>query len=258
MATIAEDVLTMWHLVNPHMLAKFVGPPMWAKAPWALLSALIGIGGIIVVYIIVKVLLARCILSPKYHKRNEWVLNAEGKREKVNRAGCFRSFKHVIVETLFFIGLGVSIMAAASIAGFDLLSSSLMSIALGLIATYMFSVVIQNVGAGYWIYLTDKIEEAQYYRMAMNPEVHGLVLEMHPLYALLECENKTGDDTYEIQVPMSLFLSNVWIRDLKAEKEALHKKDQEAKHDVEIPIQSSYYQPRRWAAVPNFQMNKHE
>lgn len=220
MAALADDVLTMWHLVDPKLLLEFSGPTMFQRLPWALLAVGIAGGGSIFVYFFVKVFLAYCCLPRKYHDRLVWsgVDEVTGEsqfiRETRNKS---RSCRHVIIETLFMAGIFLVLVIAASVAGFNLLNSSIMTIGLGLIGSYMFAVVIQNMGSGYWVYVTDKLEEFQYYRMASNPTVHGMINEMHPLYVILQRDNDTNDGLLEIQVPMCMMLTNIWIRDFKAE-----------------------------------------
>jgi len=222
-AAIADDVLTLWHLVNPRLLIEFTGPTIWERLPWALLAFGTAVGGMIAVYIVVKVILAYCILPSKYHDRLVWsgVDPQTNKdiyiREAKNTSG---SYKHVFIETLFFVGIFLAAWIGASVAGFDLLSSSLMTVGIGLIATYMFGVVIQNMGSGYWVYVTDKFEEFQYIRNAANPLVHGMINEMHPMFIILQQEKENGGGLCEIQVPMTDMLSGTWIRDFNEEGKA--------------------------------------
>lgn len=230
-AAVADDVLTLWHLINPRLLVEFTGPTIWNRLPWALLAFGTAVGGLIVVYII-KLILGYCCLPRKYHERLVW----SGVDEKTGESQFIRetrntslSYKHVILETLWFIGVFLVLCIAAFVAGFDLLSSSLMSIAAGLIATYMFSVVIQNMGSGYWVYLTDKVEEFQYVRSASNPVVHGMIHETHPLFVILQRENDQRNGLVEIQVPMANMLSDVWIRDFKEEGHARKRLEADAK-----------------------------
>lgn len=231
-AAMADDVLTLWHLVNPRLLVEFTGPTVWNRLPWALLAFGTAVGGLIVVYILVKVILGYCCLPQKYHDRLVW----SGVDKKTGESQFIRetrntpqSYKHVFLETLWFIGVFIVLWIASFVAGFDLLSSSLMSIAIGLIATYMFSVVIQNMGAGYWVYLTDKVEECHYVRSATNPVVHGMIHEMHPLYVILQRENDQRNGCYEIQVPMANMLTDVWIRDFNEEGLARSRMEVDAK-----------------------------
>lgn len=222
MAAIADDVLTLWHLINPRLLVEFTGPTVWERLPWALLAFGTAIGGLIVVYVLVKVILGYCCLPSKYNDRLVWSgTNEQGKdvykRETRNTSG---SYKHVILETLFFVGCFIVLWIASFVAGFNLMSSSLMSIGIGLVATYMFGVVIQNMGSGYWVYVTDKFEEFQYVRSATNPLVHGLINEMHPMFVILQQEKEEGGGLLEIQVPMTDMLSGTWIRDFAAEAKA--------------------------------------
>lgn len=263
-AAVAEDVLTLWHLVNPKLFVDFTGPTIWERLPWALLALGVAIGGSIVTYILVKKVLAYCCLPRKYHDRLVWagVDEQTGKGRFVHETrNSGRSYAHVILETLFFTGVFFSLWIGASVAGFNLLNSTLMSIGLGLIGTYMFAAAIQNMGTGYWVYLTDKVEEFQYYRLATMPHVHGMITEMHPLFVLLQRENDTGDGLLEIQVPMSMMLTDIWIRDFKLESEMRADMDKDASTIVgddtmnrEVISAPKKYRPKKspfYRGVPN-------
>ena len=215
MAAITEDVLTVWHLLDPRALIEFTGSTIWNRLPWALLSFGVAFFGLVAVYIIVKVILASCCFSRKYH--NRYIRNDKTGHYYQDRHR-MKSFAHVLIETLFFLGIFLVVWIASYVAGFNLFSSSLLSVGMGLVATYMFAIALQNMGAGYWIYVTDKVEEDQYLRFPqLGPDIHGIVAEMHPMYILLQRENNTNTSLIEVQVPMTLVISSVVIRDFETE-----------------------------------------
>lgn len=226
MADVAEDVLTMWHLLNPAHLAKMASETVWHRLPWALLAIGTGIGGIIVIFVIKSIL--SVALPKKYRER----LVLSGIDEKTGKPiftqeqhHRLRSYYRVFIETVFFVGIALVLWIASYVGGFDVLSSSLISVGFGLVGTYMFATVIQQMGSGYWVYMTDKVEEGQYLRFpTLSPYIHGRLTELHPLYGILQRTNDAGDGLLEIQVPMSDLLGSHVIRDFKAE----------AQHEIEL------------------------
>jgi len=200
-------------LLQPRVLARFAHDQLWERLPWALLSLAVVIVGFAAVYF-AKLLLKMCCLSAKY--REKYVLVKRRGNHKVFVATTRKrwgSVAHLMLETFFFVGVVIVLWIGAHVAGFNFWTSSFVGVGIGLVGTYIFGTALQNIGAGYFVFLTDKIEEGWYIKVA---GVEGRVIEIHPLYVEIENHAKSGGALHH-QVPMVHILTSVLTRDFNAE-----------------------------------------
>ena len=201
------------------IVVDFNNDHMFERLPWALLAIGIFLGGCVVLFIMKRAFKA-CFLNPKY--RTNWVLRrthqlpngrvqGEWVQETHHPMG---SFKHLIIEVFFLICLVITIWVAAHVAGFNFWSSSLVGVGLGLVGTYMFGAAIQALGAGIFIYMTNKLEEQMYVEV---DGVEGMIRELHPLYAELEYMDKESHGMIHVQVPMTRLLTSIVKRNFSKE-----------------------------------------
>jgi len=211
--------LELYHLLQPRILIEYAEDHLWDRLPWALLALGVVFGGLFVIYI-VKMLLGLCMLPRKYHERYVLIRVDDGSGKKFYAPSMRRrwgSFAHLMLETFFFVGIVITLWIAAHIAGFNFWTSSLVGIGLGLVGTYIFGSALQNIGAGYFVFLTDKVEEGWCISVA---GVKGRITEIHPLYIEIESRDpKTGGALHH-QVPMIMILTAVVTRDFNMEYNA--------------------------------------
>lgn len=219
MVDIAEDVLTLYHLIHPRELISrlYDYPELWHRLPWALLAFGVAVGGIIFVYLFKSIL--ACGLPHRYNESYVLSGRKNGKHRYVRRrTHNSRSYYRVFLETFFIVGVFLVIWIACWVAGFNFLSSPLMSVGMGLIGSYMFGVAIQQFGSGYWVNVEAMVAEEQYLRFPLlGPEAHGRVTEIHPFFILLQRLNAKGTGLEDIKISMSDVMTQTMVRDYEEE-----------------------------------------
>lgn len=203
------EKLTFKHLISPKLLIKFGVDNAFESLPYSLLALGIAVGGVFVIWLM-KLIFTSCCLHPKYRER--WV-TIRGRLEPI-RHKRLQSVIHLVLESFFFVGIVIVLWIAAAVAGFNFWTSSLVGIAIGAVFTYMFGGALQQIGAGYFIYLTDKIEEGYY--IEVNG-VEGRVTELHPLYAEMESIDKVTKGVIHTQVPMLSLITSIVKRNFHKE-----------------------------------------
>lgn len=233
--------LELEHLLRPRVLVEFAGDELWDRLPWALLAIGVIIGGAFVVWLI-KLLLSY-IFIPKYRER--YVLIREDKPKSKSggvennakptqyfaptRRMRWGSFAHLILETFFFIAIVLVLWIGAHVAGFNFWTSSIVLGFMGTAVVYIFTAGLQNIGAGYMIFLTDKIEEGWYISV---DQYKGRIIEIHPLYVEIESRDSTTGGAIHHQIPMLRMLTSVVSRFYHEEYYApiLTRKDDPTQH----------------------------
>ena len=201
--------LELAHLLQPRVLVEFAQDHLWDRLPWALLALGVVFGGALVIWII-KLILSR-IFIPKYRERYV-LLREEKSGEKFytpTRRMRWGSFAHLMLETFFFVSIVIVLWIAAHIAGFNFWTSSLVGVGLGAVGTYIFGAALQNIGAGYFVFLTDKVEEGWFISVG---QYKGRIIEIHPLYVEIEAKDPVTKGALHHQIPMIMLLSTVVTR----------------------------------------------
>lgn len=209
--------LELRHLLQPRVLVEFAQDHLWDRLPWALLAVGVVVGGLVVTWL-VKFALGLCCLPRKY--REKLVLVRKGKDGKPVFQPSTRKLRgsvaHLLLETFFFVAIVIVLWIAAHIAGFNFWTSSLVGVGMGLVGTYIFGAALQNIGAGYFVFLTDKVEEGWYVRVA---GVEGRIIEIHPLFVEMESISPGSGGALHHQVPMLVVLTSIVTRDFNKEAE---------------------------------------
>ena len=198
--------ITFEHLVNPRLLIEYASNNMWDMLPQSLLAMAVLLGGLIVWWIF-KYIITRIWITKQTSVRLKSIQNGQfifG--TEVKRTG--GSIKNVILETIFIVGVVIIFWVAAHVAGFNFWTNTLVLSSIGLVATYMFGPALQNMGATYFLYLSDKVEEKTYIEVGVGPgKIEGYVLAIHPLYADLDYFDETSSTVRHRQVPTTMLLS---------------------------------------------------
>jgi small-conductance mechanosensitive channel len=207
--------ITFDHLTNPRMLIEFASDQVWERLPQSLLAMAVLCGGLImwwlIKYILLKAFVSRHLIRLKAIRDGRFYFGYERKRT----AG---SVKHVIVETIFIAGIVIIFWVAAHVAGFNFWTNAITLSAIGLVATYMFGMALQNMGASYFLYLSDKVEEAWYIEVGSGGgRLEGYVVAIHPLFTDLDYFDVKRGIVRSLQIPNSMLITSPVYRNTDKE-----------------------------------------
>ena len=177
-------------LISPREMYEFTLADAWGSLPTLFAMAGFLLACILVIYIIKKIL--EWILLPrerfkKYVLEDTKERDAQGRTVKVWRkmpTTHYGSVAHLVLETLFCVGLIISALFAASIGGVNLWQSAIASVGIGAVVTYVLGPGLQIAGAGFFFFLTNAMSVHEYW-VLVGRGIEGRVSRISPFFVEL-------------------------------------------------------------------------
>jgi hypothetical protein len=207
-------------LISPREMYAFTLGDAVGSLPTLLAMGGMLIGCAVLVFSIKKLL--EYILLPR-ERHCKYVLEEVDKDNNGTRKTRWRkvavkfygSIVHLVLETLFFFGLVVSALFAAAIGDINIWQSPIGSVGIGLIGTYIFGPGLQQVGNGYFFFLTQAMEVGEYW-VLVGGGIEGRVSRISPFFVEFM---SIGEGHGRLQrVSMSTVMGANWTRDFYKEK----------------------------------------
>lgn len=208
--------LTWGDLISPRAMAQFTLGDAWGSLPTTLAMAGFFIGGVVLLWLI-KRFLSWVLLHREFQRR--WVL-VKTKIESGKKVGewqqepihSYGTIVHVILETLFFFGIGVAGLFAASVGNVNIWATAIGSVGIGIIGTYVFGGGLQQVGSGYFVLLTSMITVGEYWEISGQKGIEGRVTRICATYIELECADEEDQTCRLVRIPMTVVLGGCMSR----------------------------------------------
>lgn len=122
-------------------------------------------------------------------KKQERVPNAKLVKKTWERTDAtvhrFFNYMHLIVESLFFIGVMVSVLFAAAVGNVNVWESPVAISVIGIAITYIFGSGLQQVGAGYFFYMNNLMTPGEWWEQ-IGGGITGRVCNITPFYVEFE------------------------------------------------------------------------
>lgn len=208
-------------LLSPRAVIQFTLEDAWNSLP-----TLLAMGGFFLVGIIVlligKKLLQYVFLSSYTHR---WIISKfkKGENGKVTPYWMERpvhnygTIMHLLITSLFLIGVGVLGIFTAAIGNINIWNSPLATVGIGLIGTYIFGTGLQQVGSYYFVLWFGGMTYQEYWSLVGSP-IQGRVSRITPFFMELEYVNPSNNEgTVTYRVPMITVLNGQWVHMHKRE-----------------------------------------
>lgn len=168
------------------------------------------------------------ILKGLEDHRENWV---------VPKGGVFRNLGHLLMISVFFIGIVIIIWVSASVIGLNPWSSAAATLSLGVVLTYSFASLLGHFSSGISTLATNSIAVGQYWEFAGYPGYEGFVHSIEKLAVYLTRFNKETNSGEIIYIPMSFFTNNVRKRNVHKENTELTGVKSKIDDDNMVPAQ---------------------
>ncbi len=216
------NTLRWGDLVSPRAVYEFTLADAVASLPSLLAMAGLFVLSVLFLYIgkrILEWILLCGSRSPKYVKDRSYDVGVDGKRKRKQAQQWIRlpthtwgSMAHLIIETLFFLGMGVIAVFVAALGGINLWQSQLAYAGIGIIVTYIFGMGLQTAGAGYFVAGTAIQCLGEWWELDGSPNIYGRVSVVTPFFVYLDRLHKEKGSTQTIRVNMVTVWNGNWIR----------------------------------------------
>jgi hypothetical protein len=123
---------------------------------------------------------------------------------------------HLLITSMFLLGIGVLGIFTASIGGINIWSSPLASVGIGLNGTYIFGIGLQQVGSYYFVLWFGGMSYGEYWRLVQSP-VEGRVSRITPFFIELESLDPNTTACRMFRISMTTVLNGHWERDYHKE-----------------------------------------
>ena len=203
-------------LINPREAYLFTLADAWGALPTLLAMAGFFLGAVLVLYLVKKALEYIFLRKERFKK---YVLeqtkdkDAMGRIIKVWRkmpTTHYGSIMHLILETLFFMGLVIAALFAAAVGDVNIWQSPIASVGIGLIGTYIFGPGLQQVGSGYFFFLTNAMAVDEYW-ILIGGSIEGRVSRITPFFVELLSIDVNGHGRLH-RVAMTTAMAANWER----------------------------------------------
>jgi small-conductance mechanosensitive channel len=129
------------------------------------------------------------------------------------------NYIHIFIESLFFIGLLITLLLAASFGGINVwqnpIALSVITVAVG----YVFAAGLQQLGSGYFFFLTNYMSPGEWWEQ-VGGGISGRVINITPFYVEFETLNIERTGALIQRAGMSTVIMSNWQRNY-------HKEDKE-------------------------------
>lgn len=191
-----ERRLAWGDLISPRAMWSFTLGDAAGAIPTLLAMGGLFLACLFTLYIVKKITLLLLGCCRKQYTVQKWILK---KQERVPGAKMakltwrsadsmthrFFNYTHLVVESLFFIGLMVSVLFAAAVGNVNVWESPVAISVIGIVFTYIFGSGLQQVGAGYFFYMNNLMTPGEYWER-VGGGVGGRVCNITPFYVEFE------------------------------------------------------------------------
>ena len=126
------------------------------------------------------------------------------------------NYIHIFIESLFFIGLLITILLAASFGGINVwqnpIALSVITVAVG----YVFAAGLQQLGSGYFFFLTNYMSPGEWWEQ-VGGGISGRVINITPFYVEFETLNIERTGALIQRAGMSTVIMSNWQRNYQKE-----------------------------------------
>lgn len=189
---------------------SFATEKLAETVPQALVVLGIGLAGVVVAWIVIKI--GQCLTQKQPSKRWERENNEYKEKTTYRRGAVVRVISMMLAILAVLVGLTIGFNAA----GFNFWTIAFGGGIITLVATYSFNTPLQNVSAFLLISLTEKVEEG-WFMQVNGMGVEGRVTGIHIMWVELEYLDEKKH-LQEIQVPTVWFVNYAIRRLFDAEK----------------------------------------
>jgi hypothetical protein len=197
--------------------------------PTVIVMCLSLLAGFIILYIVKKLVLwglMKCARQRYGYKK--WIARdverkAGSKLAKITweskESHYMFNYIHIFIESLFFIGLLITLLLAASFGGINVwqnpIALSVITVAVG----YVFAAGLQQLGSGYFFFLTNYMSPGEWWEQ-VGGGISGRVINITPFYVEFETLNIERTGALIQRAGMSTVIMSNWQRNY-------HKEDKE-------------------------------
>ncbi|RLC97571.1 MAG: hypothetical protein DRI46_12760, partial [Chloroflexi bacterium] len=211
-------------LISPRAMYSFTISDAVNSLPTLLAMGGCFLGGIIIIYII------KCLLLWwAFRKQNKkYILDSvkTAGKEITNKVWIivpihnFGTVWHLLVESMFSIGVVVVALFAAAVGDINIWQSPIATVGIGLIGTYVFGQGLQQMGSGYFFFLTNSMSYGEYWEL-IGSTVEGRVSRISIFHVEFETFDVTTQSAVLIRTPMTTIMSGNWKRNYHKEQHAV-------------------------------------
>jgi hypothetical protein len=208
-------------LAAPGPLIRITFDDAISTIPTLIVMALCFFAGILVLYVIKKLVvwgLMVCARQPYGYKK--WVAkkvdrNQGSKMAKVTwettHTHRWFNYIHIFIESLFFLGIVVTVLLAASFGGINVwqnpIALSVITVAVG----YVFASGLQQLGSGYFFFLTNSMSPDEWWEQ-IGGGISGRVCNITPFYVEFEGKDTEHGGLVLQRAPMTTVFMSSWQR----------------------------------------------
>jgi hypothetical protein len=226
-------------LVSPRAMWSFTLGDAGGAIPTLLAMGGLFLTCLIVLYIVKKLVLFMLNSCRKPYTLHKFILK---KQERVagakvvkktwertdNTVHRFFNYMHLIVESIFFIGIIVSVLFAAAVGNVNVWESPVAISVIGIAVTYIFASGLQQVGAGYFFYLNNLMTPGEWWTQ-IGGGIDGRVCNITPFFVEFESRDPEKGGALLQRASMMEIVTGRWQRNYRKEsdeepvtKEELH------------------------------------
>lgn len=218
-------------LRSPGSLIRITFDDAISTIPTLIVMALCFFAGLIVLYVAKKLFiwaLMKCARQPYGSKK--WVAKKVARNEGTKFARVtwetththrWFNYIHIFIESLFFLGLVITTLLAASFGGINVwqnpIALSLITVAVG----YIFASGLQQLGSGYFFFLTNYMSPDEWWEQ-IGGGISGRVCNITPFFVEFEgIDPVHGGLVLQRAGMTTVFMSN-WQRNYYRESTEIH------------------------------------
>ncbi len=204
----------MFHSLRQALEVAYSTQDIWAGMPYLMVAAAIMIGGSIGIYIVFYTL---DFLVSRAYGVIAYVRHPNKLYRDKPRRSCGNLY-YLITLTLFFGCLALVIWVASASAGYNPWTSTIASLGIGIIGTYVFSAPLALISAGFALHSTNAIAVGEYWEIGgLGEGWDGIILEIGTLAAGMGRYDSKRDSAEYISMPLTHFLQQPCKRNYELE-----------------------------------------